>query len=411
MEYKTTHLDLNMLSQEKVPSIEKLIYLWFNGKMLGHFFYEPHKRKDASSNYLQQIIMAIEPTIKHLLENKSKRIIVSTNWQDLIKKAEFDSFQSFLTQLFFEENGSKIKQSITIIICTNNKEIQGLRSSIDSLLWSISRKDEIIVVDYSTSINKIKEETRYYPDMVYFKEKSGKLANARNLGIQQAKNSIVAFTDESVCVSKTWVEEIRKAFTDKEIMAMTGLKIPVEIDSNTKPFFNRHWGYNLGHVTQDINKRQCTGFFNNDAQLPYCGIAVTSNMAFRKSLFCLGLQFEDSIKYDLSAAMLFFKILSKDIKYTYHPSAYVFDQSVIREKVWRKELFHFSKAHSFWLLSNDKSESSISKRFVNNYKRFKNYRNIKEAENRKTFKSEKRGVIAGLITYMLLNKKKTIEYS
>ncbi len=406
MTYKTTHLDLNMLSQEKVPSIEKLIYLWFNGKMLGHFFYEPKKRNDAYSNYLQQIIMAIEPTIKHLLENKSDRIIDSSNWQDLIRKADFTSFQSLLTQLFLETEISKSKQPITIIICSNNKEIQGLRSAIDALLWSISRKDEIIVVDYSTSLNKIKEETKYYPETVYCREKSGKLANARNLGIQQAKNSIVAFTDESVCVSKAWVEEIRHAFTDKEIMAMTGLKIPVEIDSNTKPFFNRHWGYNLSHVTQVINKRICTGFFKEDTQLPYWGIAVTGNMAFRKSLFCSGIQFDNSMKNNLSDTMLFFKIFSKEIKYIYHPNAYVYDQNIIIEKAWRKELFHFTQSHSFWLLSDEKRESSVSKRFLSNYKRFRNYRNISEAENRKTFKSERSGVIAGLISYIMHNKEK-----
>ena len=403
--YKTTHLDLTMLSKETVPSNERLIYLWFNGQMLGHFFFESKKSKDPYSLYLQQIIEAIEHAINQVLVNKKDKTIVSSNWQDLIKKSDFTSFQSLLIQLFSKEDVLKSKQPITIIICTNNVGIQGLRSSIDALLWSISEKDEIIVIDYSTKKNRIKEETNYYSEMVYRREKSGNLANERNFGIQLAKNSIVAFTDESVCVSKTWVEEIRQAFVDSEIMAMTGLKIPVEINSNTKLFFKRHWGYNLGHVTQIVNKRNCTGFVNEEVQLPYWGIAAKGNMAFRKSIFYTGIQFEDSIKYNLSDTIMFFSMLSKGNKCIYHPNAYVYDQNIISDRTWRKELFNFTKAHAFWLLSNEKDKLSISKSFLNNYKRFSIYRNTKQTENKKTFKSERRGAFAGFITYMIYNKK------
>ena len=97
--------------------------------------------------------------------------------------------------------------SVSIIIPVYNAE-DNISSLIESLLNLDYPKEliEIIVVD-NNSTDSTKELLRHYPVKLLEEKHIQSSYAARNTGIKNAKNEIIAFTDSDCIVSRQWVRE------------------------------------------------------------------------------------------------------------------------------------------------------------------------------------------------------------
>lgn len=388
--FKTVNLKVEDLSQFQIPTKKCLVYVWLGNRVLGHFFFKPKADENIRIGFLAKLTFALTKTIETELELNSVGID-KINWKTLILSEDFNDFLFFLNKLFpckIETN-----ERLSVIVCTN-ENVEGLRNCLAALKHNITEKDEIIVVDYSKEHKYAELMLKNYPEITYIKEDKLRLGKARNAGIKFAKNSIVAFTVDEVMVSKIWADEIKSSFLNKNVMAVSGLLIPVEINSATEHLFNRYWAYNRGYSELTFDYTHFNKHVENKE--PFCGIAVSGNMAFRKSIFEKVSLFDEDMENEIIDEVMVYNILSKGWECVYQPTVYVYEQATVTSKKIKKQFFDHMKAQTFWLLQNKRC-NPICKNLPFHYYRISKYYNQRgRLEPIPGIKAEIWGILAGI---------------
>lgn len=113
--------------------------------------------------------------------------------------------------------------NISICITTFNEE-ESIGALLDSLLGQTKKPEEIVIVDGGSGDNTLKIIDHYqkrFGRIKLLKEKCTR-AKGRNLGIEIAKNEIIAITDAGCFAHKDWLEEITGPFMHKEVDIAAG---------------------------------------------------------------------------------------------------------------------------------------------------------------------------------------------
>ncbi len=131
-------------------------------------------------------------------------------------------------------------QAISIVVCTRNRTTH-LANCLKALLELEYSNYEIIVVDNAPGNEDTRQLVATLP-VRYVRENKPGLDWARNRGIAEAKHNIVAFTDDDALVDKYWLQVISKAFTNHEVMAVTGFVAPAELETGAQRVFELNYG-------------------------------------------------------------------------------------------------------------------------------------------------------------------------
>jgi GT2 family glycosyltransferase len=117
----------------------------------------------------------------------------------------------------------------------------------------------------------------------YIAEARPGLSVARNRGISQTQAEFVAFTDDDVVVEPTWLAWLLAPFVDANVTAVTGLVLPLELETSAQKQFEQYAGFCKGFErrTYDLDANRATGRL----LYPYWGGVFGSgnSMAFRRS--------------------------------------------------------------------------------------------------------------------------------
>lgn len=112
---------------------------------------------------------------------------------------------------------------VSIVITLLNEE-ESVSKLLDSLRFQTKKVDEIVIVDGGSN-DKTVEIIRHFQK----KNKKIKLlvekcsrAKGRNIGIDIARNEIIAITDAGCIAHKKWLERITKPFVNKEVDVVAG---------------------------------------------------------------------------------------------------------------------------------------------------------------------------------------------
>ncbi len=190
--------------------------------------------------------------------------------QDQLKYAVVDHF------LFSDEEIQPPAIRATISVCTRNRT-DDLKRCLDALMKLPERGQEILVIDNAPSNDDTKKLVDQYPLVRYILEERKGLNIARNRAIAEASNGIVAFTDDDALPDSNWLDAMLKNFDDPMVMCVTGMTMPLELETSAQEAFENYSPFGKGfHKTRFS--------FTRSHPLATGNVGAGANMAIRKSL-------------------------------------------------------------------------------------------------------------------------------
>lgn len=172
---------------------------------------------------------------------------------------------------------------VTVAVCTRDRA-----EDMKRCLEAITKLDyphlEILVIDNAPQTEATKELiAQHYPQVRYVPEPRLGLDWARNRAILEANGEIIAYTDDDVVVDSGWVSAIAQKFAENpDIMAVTGLVAPYELETQAQVLFEEYGGFGRGFEQKWYRKAT--------NQLPWQWLGAGqfgtgANMAYRRSVF------------------------------------------------------------------------------------------------------------------------------
>ncbi|HEV2973939.1 MAG TPA: glycosyltransferase [Solirubrobacteraceae bacterium] len=175
--------------------------------------------------------------------------------------------------------------SVVVATCAN---AQSIVRCVEAIRSGATGPYEVIVVENrparSIVERALRERFRADDRVRYVEERRPGLACARNTGLRAARGELVAFTDDDVIVDPAWAPAIRAAFTaTPEVDCVTGLILPLELETSTQLLVERFAGYGKGFVARIYSLEEPP---RDQPLFPYTAghFGSGANMAFRTSV-------------------------------------------------------------------------------------------------------------------------------
>ncbi len=231
---------------------------------------------------------------------------------------------------------------VTVAVCTRDRTTD-LAMCLDSLSRLRYPNLDILVVDNAPATDATRKLVQdCYPAVRYVLEPRPGLDWARNRAILEAKGDVVAYTDDDVIVDPGWIDEIVRVFQeDATVMAVTGMVVPWELETEAQWLFERYGGFNRGFDPKWALLGKAHAHL---AAIRYIGsgqFGTGANMAFRKKVFEAIGAFDPALDVgtvtngggDLE---MFFRLLREGYGLMYEPKALV----------WHRHRKSLSELHS-----------------------------------------------------------------
>jgi O-antigen biosynthesis protein len=176
--------------------------------------------------------------------------------------------------------------AVSVIVPTCRRP-DDLARCVDSILATGYPQLEVVVVDNAPDAGDTAALVahRYAGDrrVRYVAEPVPGASRARNRGVRHARGEIIAFADDDVVVDRYWIRALAVALeTHPDVQCVTGLVLPVALDTEVQLRFERYGGFNRGYQPRLFDLTVHRG----DTRLyPYTAGAFggLGNAAFRRS--------------------------------------------------------------------------------------------------------------------------------
>ncbi|WP_375416288.1 glycosyltransferase family 2 protein [uncultured Hymenobacter sp.] len=346
--YTITHVDL--ASQKALPELNyqgqgNYIVFWWKEIALGHLFIEPNCPL-SEQTYHETLLNVIKPTLERYAARHS---LEKEPWANWVLQRNFKRWDTWLNSVFVDWRSTVIPQQVpvSVIICTRNRA-PSLQLCLESLRRMVCQPAEIIVVDNAPSDTSTLKVTKAYPNLKYVAEIAPGLSYARNTGVKKAACDIIAFTDDDVQLHPDWLYRVWETFLDEKIVAMTGLVIAAELQTEAQQIFEKHWSFNRGYddVHYDIH------YWAKSLRTapPVWDIGAGANSAFRKSVFKEAGLFNEKLGAGASGCSedseMWFRILIQGHSIHYNPRAVVYHTHRKRLTDLERQLFYYMRGHA-----------------------------------------------------------------
>jgi glycosyltransferase involved in cell wall biosynthesis len=213
-------------------------------------------------------------------QTKERNISVERLRNELVQQFGQQVWDASLTGTL--DRGPRSEQllpAISVIVCTRDRPL-----SLKRCLETLARLDypfyEVVVVDNCSRDPKVAQVVSE-SGFRYVREDRPGLDWARNRGIQEARYDIVAYIDDDALASPSWLYGVAMGFGEPDIMAVTGLVLPAEIETGAQHDFERYGGMSAGFTPYTIRRSE----ISDKALFWASGWGVGANMAFRRELF------------------------------------------------------------------------------------------------------------------------------
>jgi GT2 family glycosyltransferase len=223
---------------------------------------------------------------------------------------------------------------VSVIVSTHDRPEQ-LVTCLNSFLSLDYPLFEVIVVDNAPStddtanlVQKLSQNGMFFQ---YVREDRPGLSWARNRGIMEAKGEILVFTDDDVVVDPYWLVGLVRGFSiDANVVCVSGLVLPLELDTPAQLLFEEYGGFNKG-FTHRIFKPGSKIDYPDMPLYPYVPgrFGVGASMAFRADFLrqiggfdpALGGSGRSRTGQDIS---MFLQVILEGYKIVYQPGALLY---------------------------------------------------------------------------------------
>lgn len=239
---------------------------------------------------------------------------------------------------------------ISLAVCTRARP-----RDLERCLRSLSRLDypiyDVIVVDNEPRDDATRaivsaSAFRYVPE-----DRPG-LTWARNRAAAEARHDIIAFVDDDVEVSSGWLRGLARSFAEPEVAAVTGLVLPMEVETPAQRLFESYGG---GMSKGRQPKRFEPARMKPAGLLAAQKLGVGANMAFRRKILqdlggfdtALGVGTPAGGGDDLD---IFHRLLAAGFTLQYDPAALVWHlHRRDMEALWR-QIFQNGQSYGVYLI-------------------------------------------------------------
>ena len=241
--------------------------------------------------------------------------------RETLKNAAGDNlWKSWLYDILeWDERGSVDAMPIATVAVTTRDRPEDLRRCLDAFMRLPDDGQEYLVIDNWPLTDATKEVVKNYPKVRYVREDVVGESAARNRALREAKHEFVAFTDDDAAPDPNWLRSLLRNFTDPRVICVTGLVMPLELETEAQELFEGYCPYGQG-----FERRVFDGAYCNPLIVDPLG--VSASMALRKSLIdCMGL-FDEALGVGTPAkagsdSELFARILRAGYRMVYEPRA------------------------------------------------------------------------------------------
>lgn len=215
-------------------------------------------------------------------------------------------------------NTSEPLPSATVAICTRNRA-EDLARCLAAVSQLNHSGHEVLVVDNCPSDNSSFDVVQGYPAFRYLREDRPGLDIARNRALAEAKNEIVAFTDDDALPDREWLTALLRPFSHPQVLCVTGMTLPLELETEAQIGFEEYSPFCKG-----FQPRRFRATHTNPLATGQMGAGA--NMALRKSLVQQVGGFDEALDAGTATQSggdheMFARILARGYEIVYEPSA------------------------------------------------------------------------------------------
>jgi len=254
-------------------------------------------------------------------------------------------------QIIAEATDSMPLLPISIVVCTRDRTDQ-LEGCLEALLALDYPYYEIIIVDNAPR----SEDTARLAARLsvrYVREDRPGLDWARNRGIAVARHSIIAFTDDDARPDRGWLRAVACAFAEPEVMAVTGLIAPAELETTAQMRFE----FQYGGMVQELRRRTIQREALTARELLWAStFGAGANMAFRRELFAAIGLFDVALDVGTPSGgagdvEMFHRLVARGYTLVYEPSVLVWHTHRRDAAALRRLIFNNGRSFGTYLLT------------------------------------------------------------
>jgi glycosyltransferase involved in cell wall biosynthesis len=221
---------------------------------------------------------------------------------------------------------------VSVIVPTRDRPEQ-IQRCLQSLMTLHYPRYEIIVVDNAPSTSATADFIRRtYGDVAHVRyiceDRPGRCL-ALNSGMMAAQGDILAFTDDDVMIDRYWLVELVRGFSRADDVAcVTGLVLPLELETPAQFWFEEYCGFSKGFIRSVFDmgeSRPKTRLY------PYAAgrLGTGANMSFRTTFLRSVGGFDvalgaGSLAQGAEDLAVFFQVVTRGYRLVYEPAALLY---------------------------------------------------------------------------------------
>lgn len=208
--------------------------------------------------------------------------------------------------------------SASIAICTRERP-DDLRRALHAVQDVAGRDHPVLVVDNRPETEATCRVVSAFPHVRYVREDTPGLNAARNRALRECTTDAVAFTDDDAMPEVGWLEALRRGFDHRLVMGVTGLTIPLALDTPAQEWFERMSPFGRGYFRHEFDPLVCSPQVAGQ-------VGAGANMALRRDVLHLVGAFDERLDAGTPTKSggdheMFARILSRGYRLVYEPSA------------------------------------------------------------------------------------------
>lgn len=204
----------------------------------------------------------------------------------------------------------------TVAVCTRDRP-DDIKNCLAGFMQLPDDGQEFLVIDNCPSTDETYQIVQGYNGRIrYIREDRPGLDNARNRALKEASHDIIVFNDDDATPSSNWLRELLKNFTHPDILCVTGLTLPSQLDTDAQVAFEQFSTFNRGFVRK----------VHHGTPLMAGHVGAGANMALRKSVLTKVGGFDPALDSGTASKSggdteMFARILGKGYQIVYDPTA------------------------------------------------------------------------------------------